>query len=288
MILSMTGYGKSTAQIKNKQVQIEIKTLNSKNIDINFRMPQELRGLELNWRKEIASVLKRGKIDVFITLEKQSNTPPLLLNKDIISAYIDEMKNISAFDERDNAKLLEIALSLPETTKALAEETEESDIESYFKCLEDTLLQVVKFRTKEGVDLEKDIHHNLTSIQESLLNVVKADVLRKDKIKDRLENALSDLNVDYDKNRFEQELIYYLEKFDISEEKTRLKSHIEHFNDVSKSKESNGKKLNFIAQEMGREINTIGSKANDALIQSYVVEMKDDLEKIKEQLLNIL
>ena len=284
----MTGYGKASIQTNHKRIQIEVKTLNSKNIDINLRMPQELRSLELEWRKQISSTLKRGKVDVFITLENEKQEASVKLNQAVIKNYISEMKSISDFQESDNAKLIEIALSLPETTLAVEEDTKDSDIDKYSKCMQDALNDVVKFRTKEGENLEKDLHFNLNSIQNNLQKVIDADGLRKVRLKERLENALSDIEVDYDKNRFEQELIYYLEKFDISEEKTRLTSHINYFKDVSKSNQPNGKKLNFISQEMGREINTIGSKANDAKIQSFVVEMKDDLEKIKEQLLNIL
>ncbi len=288
MILSMTGYGKAAAEINHKRIQIEIKTLNSKNIDINLRMPQALRSHELEWRKQITAALKRGKVDVYIFLENKNQQAPVQLNQAVIKDYIDGMKNISVFEEKDNAKLLEIALSLPESTLSVEEDADESDLEIYSSCLQDALNEVIKFRTSEGKNLEEDVNINLNSIQKNLENVVHADGFKKDKIKERLESALSDIEAEYDKNRFEQELIYYLEKFDISEEKTRLKSHIDYFKAVCKSGEPNGKKLNFISQEMGREINTIGSKANDAGIQSYVVEMKDDLEKIKEQLLNIL
>lgn len=288
MILSMTGYGKASAEINHKRIQIEIKTLNSKNIDLNIRMPQALRSHELDWRKQITATLKRGKVDVYISLENESQQAPVQLNRGVINNYISEMKSISIIEEDDNAKLLEIALSLPESTLSVEEDADEKDLEIYSNCLQDALNEVVKFRTSEGKNLEKDVTTNLNSIEANLDKVANADGFRKDKIKERLESALSDLEADHDKNRFEQELIYYLEKFDISEEKTRLKSHIDYFREVLKSTQPNGKKLNFISQEMGREINTIGSKANDAGIQTYVVEMKDDLEKIKEQLLNIL
>jgi len=288
MIQSMTGYGKASTEINHKRIQIEIKTLNSKNIDINLRMPQALRSQELEWRKQITSTLKRGKVDVYITLENENQQAPVQLNKAVINDYIRAMKSIAVFEEDANAKLLEIALSLPESTLSVEEDADESDLNIYSSCLQDALNDVVKFRTSEGENLEKDVRINLDSIQNNLDKVAEADGFRKENIKERLESALSEIDVDYDRNRFEQELIYYLEKFDISEEKTRLRSHIDYFKEVSESNQPNGKKLNFISQEMGREINTIGSKANDATIQSYVVGMKDDLEKIKEQLLNIL
>ncbi len=288
MILSMTGYGKAVSEVADKRIQIEIKTLNSKNIDINLRLPSSLRGLELAWRKQITETLKRGKVDVYVNIEKSENQSEAKLNKPLISHYLEELKDITALSEKDNAKLLEIALTLPDALISKEEELSEAEIKAYNNTLNAALKDVNIFRSTEGKNLELDISENITAIQNQLEMVINLDGSRKDRTKQRLETALLSNEIEYDKNRFEQELIYYLEKFDISEEKTRLKSHIDHFRQIVQTLVPNGKKLNFVAQEIGREINTIGSKANDAQIQSIVVEMKDQLEKIKEQLLNIL
>jgi uncharacterized protein (TIGR00255 family) len=284
----MTGYGKAVSEVADKRIQIEIKTLNSKNIDINLRLPSSLRGLELAWRKQITETLKRGKVDVYVNIEKSENQSEAKLNKALISHYLEELKDITALSEKDNAKLLEIALTLPDALISKEEELSEAEIKAYNNTLNAALKDVNIFRSTEGKNLELDISENITAIQNQLEMVINLDGSRKDRTKQRLETALLSNEIEYDKNRFEQELIYYLEKFDISEEKTRLKSHIDHFRQIVQTLVPNGKKLNFVAQEIGREINTIGSKANDAQIQSIVVEMKDQLEKIKEQLLNIL
>jgi uncharacterized protein (TIGR00255 family) len=284
----MTGYGKAVSEVADKRIQIEIKTLNSKNIDINLRLPSSLRGLELTWRKQITETLKRGKVDVYVNIEKSENQSEAKLNKPLISHYLEELKDITALSEKDNAKLLEIALTLPDALISKEEELSEAEIKAYNNTLNAALEDVNIFRSTEGKNLELDISENITAIQNQLEMVINLDGSRKDRTKQRLETALLSNEIEYDKNRFEQELIYYLEKFDISEEKTRLKSHIDHFRQIVQTLVPNGKKLNFVAQEIGREINTIGSKANDAQIQSIVVEMKDQLEKIKEQLLNIL
>lgn len=288
MILSMTGYGKANSDVSQKRVQIEIKTLNSKNIDINLRLPSYLRELELSWRKQITNTLKRGKVDVFVNIEKNENQAETQLNKPLILSYIADLKSITPVNESDNAKLLDIALSLPDALLTKEEDLTEEEILVYNETLDQALKEVNNFRSSEGINLEQDITDNIDKIENFLETVIELDDSRKDKIKQRLESAVQHNDIDYDKNRFEQELIYYIEKFDISEEKTRLKSHIKYFRQITETNAPNGKKLNFIAQEIGREINTIGSKANNAEMQSTVVEMKDQLEKIKEQLLNIL
>lgn len=284
----MTGYGKANADVSHKRVQIEVKTLNSKNIDINLRLPSNLRELELSWRKQITTALKRGKVDVFINIEKNENQAEAKLNKPLIQSYIEDLKSITLVNETDNAKLLNMALSLPDALITKEENLTEEEIQIYNTTLQKALEEVNTFRLSEGINLENDITENINKIETFLNTVIALDDSRKDKIKERLESAMQNNDIDYDKNRFEQELIYYIEKFDISEEKTRLKSHINYFRQITETNAPNGKKLNFIAQEIGREINTIGSKANNAEIQSTVVEMKDQLEKIKEQLLNIL
>lgn len=289
MIQSMTGYGKASAVLNQQHVDIEIRTLNSKNIDVNFRIPSELRTYELGWRKIVTQKLKRGKVDVQFNIETNDHGQNIRFNKSLVKLYIDNLKDIiKPSDDKDDAKLLEIAMSLPEVIQSEDNDISEDDHATLGSALDKALEQVIKFRKQEGESLLKVFKSNLTNIEKYLDQVHQIDQNRIDKVKDKLKKTLEDLSVDYDKNRFEQELIYYIEKYDISEEKTRLKSHLEYFDETLNLTESNGKKLNFISQEMGREINTIGSKANDAEIQNLVVEMKDQLEKIKEQMLNIL
>jgi len=289
MIQSMTGYGKATAVLNDKHIDIEIRTLNSKNIDVNFRMPSELRTFELSWRKNITQTLKRGKIDVQINIENSEESQNIKFNKPLVKSYIENLQDMMRVtDGMDNAKLLEIAMSLPDAFQSEEHEMTKEDQVKLNTALNEALDQVQTFRHQEGENLKITFKNNLEQIQQHLKRIQEIDQNRTERVKTKLKSVLEDLSVDYDKNRFEQELIYYIEKFDISEEKTRLKSHIDYFEETLNLPESNGKKLNFISQEMGREINTIGSKANDADIQNLVVEMKDQLEKIKEQMLNIL
>lgn len=285
----MTGYGKATAVLNDKHIDVEIRTLNSKNIDVNFRMPSDLRLFELDWRKNIIKTLKRGKIDVQINIENAQQSQNITFNKPLVKSYIENLQDIiSVRDVMDKAKLLEIAMSLPDAFQSQEYEMTKDDQIKLNTALNKALQQVETFRHQEGENLMETFKNNLEEIERHLKRIKEIDQSRVEKVKTRLKSTLEDLSLDYDKNRFEQELIYYIEKYDISEEKTRLKSHLNYFRETLNLAESNGKKLNFISQEMGREINTIGSKANDAEIQNLVVEMKDQLEKIKEQMLNIL
>jgi uncharacterized protein (TIGR00255 family) len=285
----MTGYGKATAVLNDKHIDVEIRTLNSKNIDVNFRMPSDLRLFELDWRKNIIKTLKRGKIDVQINIENTQQSQNITFNKPLVKSYIENLQDIiSVRDGMDKAKLLEIAMSLPDAFQSQEYEMTKDDQIKLNTALNKALQQVETFRHQEGENLMETFKNNLEEIERHLKRIKEIDQSRVEKVKTRLKSTLEDLSLDYDKNRFEQELIYYIEKYDISEEKIRLKSHLNYFRETLNLAESNGKKLNFISQEMGREINTIGSKANDAEIQNLVVEMKDQLEKIKEQMLNIL
>lgn len=289
MIQSMTGFGKATADLKHKRVVIEIRTLNSKNLDVNFRMPSILKENELVWRKVIAKYLRRGKVDVMINVQKSENNSSIDLNKELIKSYVSEMQDILPLrGGMDNAKLLEIAMNLPDAVISKEEESSEEDNTQIEEGINSAIDQVLEFRKQEGKHLMEEFEKNVDHIDTNLKTIEDIDEQRIDRLKTRLKAAISELKIDYDQNRFEQELIYYIEKYDISEEKSRLKSHINYFKETLFEKESNGKKLNFISQEIGREINTIGSKANYAEMQNLVVDMKDQLEKIKEQLLNIL
>lgn len=289
MIESMTGYGKASLQIKNKRIEIEIRTLNSKNIDINFRIPAVLKAGELTWRKLVSNILKRGKVDILMNFQTEDNQKTIKINKSLIQSYVTDMQDILPLrGGMDNAKLLEIAMKLPDAISSEDDIISDDDKAKLENALKKALEQVNDFRQQEGKNLLEEFKNNLYKIRQYLEKIENIDGNRIERLRNRLMTSITELKIDHDENRFEQELIYYIEKYDISEEKSRLNSHLKYFDETLNSKESNGKKLNFISQEMGREINTIGSKANDAEMQNMVVEMKDQLEKIKEQLLNIL
>jgi len=285
MIQSMTGYGKHIVQLSSKKISLELKSLNSKNLDINARIPQAFREKELQLRKTIADSLIRGKVDFSLYIEITGEETSTEVNAGVVKKYMQQLREIADGDE---VKLLEIALRMPDTLK-----TDKQDIDpEEFKTIENALIEALKaintFRTEEGMVLEKDFTNRLTTLNRLLEEVKAMDDDRLGTIRERLEKAVADLKVDLDANRFEQELIYYLEKYDITEEKVRLANHLDYFRTTLNSADSNGKKLGFISQEIGREINTIGSKANYAPMQQLVVQMKDELEKIKEQMLNVL
>ena len=285
MIQSMTGYGKSVLQLPTKKITIEIKSLNSKNLDVYVRMPSIYRAKELDIRKLIGSKLERGKVDFSLFMEITGEETSTKLNKSVVKNYMDQLKDVAGGDEIEHLKM---AMRMPD---ALSTDREEIDAEEW-KTIEHeiivTLEKIQEYRTDEGVSLEKDFIVRLQNIDALLEQIIKIDPERIIAVRERLLKGVSDLKEKVDENRFEQELVYYIEKFDITEEKVRLHNHLEYFIKSLNSKDSNGKKLGFIGQEIGREINTIGSKANYAPMQKLVVQMKDELEKIKEQLLNIL
>ncbi len=281
----MTGFGKYVVQLPTKKVTVEIKSLNSKSIDLNARMPQGYREKELELRKLIANSLLRGKVDFSLYIEITGDETSAQVNESVVKQYMGQLKSIA---DGDDIKLLEMALRFPDTMKTEKEDIDEAEYESIKEALQGALVEINQFRAEEGSVLEQDFIERITTLF-SLLEKVKAiDPERQDSIRERLEKAVQDLKAEVDENRFEQELIYYLEKYDITEEKVRLANHLDYFSKTLKSDDSNGKKLGFISQEIGREINTIGSKANYAPMQQLVVQMKDELEKIKEQMLNVL
>ncbi len=285
MIMSMTGFGKTEAQWKDKRILIELRSLNSKTADINLRTPSYLREMDTEIRKQLIQRLYRGKIDVNIFIEFNGENAPTTLNKGIVKGYMEQLRSFDVADEKD---LLALALRLPDTLSSEKEVLEDDDKKAVKEVLEVALKDLEKHRIDEGQELEKDFLLRLAIIAQLLDAVREVDPERSAKIADKLRTALDDLKVEVDSNRFEQELIFYLEKFDLTEEKVRLQNHLNYFKEVLQNEFPNGKKLGFIAQEMGREINTIGSKANHAELQKIVVQMKDELEKIKEQLLNVL
>ncbi|AOW21376.1 YicC/YloC family endoribonuclease [Urechidicola croceus] len=285
MIQSMTGYGKTELQLPTKKVTIEIKSLNSKNLDLNVRTPSYYKEKELEVRKKIANKLVRGKVDFSIFVESIGSIVSSQINEDVVKSYIKQLKGMSNASELE---LLQMAMQLPETIQSKREELDENEWSLIDNAINETLDKIVVYRKDEGATLKKDFEKRIKIIDDLLFQAVELDPQRIESIKEKLQKAIVELEVKVDENRFEQELIYYLEKLDITEEKVRLKNHLEYFLKELLSDNSNGKKLGFITQEIGREINTIGSKSNFAEMQKVVVQMKDELEKIKEQNLNVL
>ncbi len=280
----MTAYGKCTIQLADKKINIEIRSLNSKGLDLNMRAPSAYKAHELSFRKKIASAVERGKIDFSLYIEKTGVDTISQINIPVIQAYIEELKKITNIS---GEKALEIAMRLPESLSSSKEEIEADELNQINSGIDQALEAFNTFREEEGAALAEDFNQRIASIKSLLDEATEIDVNRLAGIRTRLEKAVADLKENVDQNRFEQELIFYLEKYDITEEKVRLSNHLDYFIQTMKA-ESTGKKLGFIAQEIGREINTMGSKANDASLQKIVVQMKDELEKIKEQLLNVL
>ena len=279
MIQSMTGYGKGESETNLKKFKVEIKTLNSKGLDISIKYPNFYREKELTWRKKIREKLKRGKIDVFINYEsEQSKTD---INHKWLKSVMKELQSLSS-DTISSSDLLMMALKIPEPSSN--HEAPNEDWEAIESALIKSIDAVKAFRLKEGESLNKDLYENISKIEKNLTRISPFENERIGSLKKKIIGRLGDVEID--KDRFEQEMIYYLEKLDINEEKVRLKLHISHFK--KSMKEGDGKKLGFISQEIGREINTLGSKSNHAEMQKIVIEMKESLEKIKEQLLNIL
>ena len=285
MITSMTGFGKTEAQWEDKSLSIEIRSLNSKSADINLRTPSYLREIDTEIRKRIAKKLHRGKIDLNIFIEFNGKNTPTAINASVVKGYIDQLKQIEKNNEIDH---LAIAMRLPDTLSSERNTLQEDEKKAVFNLLDDAIKNIETYRLDEGKVLEKDFLLRLDLIETYLEEAIKIDPERSKKIEAKLRASLEELKIEIDSNRFEQELIFYLEKFDITEEKVRLQNHLDYFKKVLKNDFPNGKKLGFIAQEIGREINTIGSKANHSELQKIVVQMKDELEKIKEQLLNVL
>ena len=285
MIMSMTGFGKKETQYEGKHICIEVRSLNSKNADISLRTPTYLRALDPEIRKQLALQMNRGKIDVNIYVEFNGEAAPSTINTAVVKAY---MKQLEAIGTSTESERMALALRLPDTLSSDKETLEQGEKKVLMELLNTVINDIEGFRKDEGAVLEKDLRLRLDLIESQLEKAIKLDPERKVKIEEKLRSALEDLNLEIDANRFEQELIFYLEKYDITEEKVRLQNHLNYFREVMSNDFPNGKKLGFIAQEIGREVNTIGAKANHAELQKIVIQMKDELEKIKEQLLNVL
>jgi len=291
MIKSMTGYGKSLVELPDYNLTIQCKTLNSKQLDISMRLPQQLRGKEIDMRRTVANELYRGKVDFTISFEegKQNNAPKI--NKDRVIEYYQELKEIAIeLGEEPENGYLPLITRFPEVFYTPETELNEDDWQVIEQKILETLTQVNEFRAQEGAVLEKDFRMRIRKILDLLDQVPEYEEARVGKIRERIEGSLEQYfsDIRYDENRLEQEIIFYIEKLDITEEKLRLKKHCNYFIEVLDSEEKVGKKLAFVLQEIGREINTLGSKANDAMLQKLVVLMKDELEKLKEQMLNVL
>ena len=286
MIRSMTGFARSTFESQDFGMTLEIRALNSKNLELNLRMPSIYRSWEDELRTAIKPKLIRGKVDVNLKVDQQGVSSAAKLNKDVISGYIQQLSEIA---DVNPAELLPIATRLPDALQSAEVLPDHNKKKEMFGLVQQAIKQLIDYQTAEGQAMINDLNTQIESIKKGLEHVNDKKDLRIQQVRSKLQDNLKSLAVEVDQNRFEQELIFYLEKFDINEEIVRLRQHLLYFCEVmNNERETKGKKLGFIAQEIGREINTIGSKANDASLQKEIVQMKDALERIKEQLLNIL
>jgi uncharacterized protein (TIGR00255 family) len=282
----MTGFGKATQQLASKKITVEIKSLNSKGLDLNTRMPSVYREMELGMRNKLSTRLERGKIDFSLYIEATGEETSSKINVPIINGYIAQMKAV--LPEANETELMKMAIRMPDVLKTERDELDPKDWLEIEKVIAEALENICSFRRSEGVALEKEFLHRIANIMKLMQDAVAFDAERIETVKTRLRTALDELKTNVDQSRFEQELIFYLEKYDITEEKVRLENHLNYFIETLAGTEANGRKLGFITQEMGREINTMGSKSNHSEMQKLVVQMKDELEKIKEQVLNVL
>jgi uncharacterized protein (TIGR00255 family) len=286
MIQSMTGFGKAFMQLSNKKITVEIKSLNSKGLDLNVRTPSVYREMELQIRNTIAQRLDRGKIDFSLYIEVTGEETSAKINVPIIKGYINQMKEV--IPNADETELMKMAVRMPDSLKTEREELDKTEWLQIEKVINEALDNISTFRSDEGLSLEKEFVLRISNIENLMNKAVSYDAERVETVKTRLRTALEELEATVDENRFEQELIFYLEKYDITEERVRLGNHLNYFLETMQNKEALGRKLGFITQEIGREINTMGSKSNHTEMQKLVVQMKDELEKIKEQVLNVL
>ena len=290
MVKSMTGFGKGEAALQNKKITVEIRSLNSKQLDLGLRLPAVYRQSEYEIRNIIARTIQRGKVDVFVTVESQDVETPARINKEVFREYLRQMTDTLAFAgiDADYDAIVPVIMRLPEVVSTETESISDEEHAALIAATEAAAARLDAFRMQEGAILIADLLGRVDRIESYKEEVVPFEKARTETIKARILDNLEKLQADVDRNRLEQEMIFYLEKLDITEEKVRLANHCRYFREVAAQEEGAGRKLGFIAQEMGREINTMGSKANESNIQILVVKMKDELEKIKEQVLNIL
>lgn len=285
MILSMTGFGRSENVFQEKKITIDIKSLNSKSFDLNIKMPFRYKEKEFEIRKILNDHILRGKVDCYITLENLDDSSEVNVNHDLVKNYMAELKKIA--NDGPDFEYLKMAIRMPETISTKTEELKDEEWQFLKKILSDAILKFDNFRRTEGEILHEELSRNINNISSYLTQVEPFEEIRLDNIKEKYRKTLQEFD-QIDETRFYQEMAYYTEKLDIAEEKVRLSQHLKYYSEVMNNETFNGKKLGFIGQEIGREINTLGSKANHAEIQKLVVMMKDDLEKIKEQTLNVL
>lgn len=282
----MTGFGKASKQLSTKKITVEVKSLNSKGLDLNVRMPSVYREMELGLRNVISQKLERGKVDFSIFIEVTGEETSSKINVPIVRGYINQMKAV--IPNADETELMKMAVRMPDALKTERDEIDENEWNEILKVVDDAMKNIASFRLDEGKSLENEFVTRIENIRNYMNQAVSMDAERIETVKNRLRTALDELEANVDENRFEQELIFYLEKYDITEERVRLENHLNYFIETIAGTEANGRKLGFITQEIGREINTMGSKSNHSEMQKLVVMMKDELEKIKEQVLNVL
>ena len=290
MIKSMTGFGKGEASFGTKKITVELRSLNSKQLDLNIKLPALYRQSETELRNLVAQRLQRGKVDLFVSVESQQVETSAHINREIFREYLRQLNDALAFSgiDADYDAMLPVLMRMPDVVSVEAERVTEEESAALMAAAADAVERLDAFRVPEGAVLIADLLRRVDLIERYREEVVPFEKARTETIRARILDNLSKLGVEVDRNRLEQEMIYYLEKLDITEEKVRLENHCRYFREVAAGEEAPGRKLGFIAQEMGREINTMGSKANESNIQILVVRMKDELEKIKEQVLNIL
>ena len=285
MILSMTGFGRAETVYEGTKITVDIKSLNSKNFDLNVKTPLRYKEKEFEIRKLLNDKILRGKVDCYINCESLEDSNDVKINQEVVKNYIEQLRAIAS--DAPDFEYLKMAVRMPDVLSTKNSELEDSEWKSLLAVVQDSVSKFIEFRQTEGNNLAEEIEKIVQNIENNLNQVAQYEEERIQPIKDRYQSALKNFE-NIDETRYYQEMVYFVEKLDISEEKVRLSQHIKYYLEVMRNEDFNGKKLGFIAQEMGREINTLGSKANHSEIQKLVVEMKDDLEKIKEQTLNVL
>ncbi|QBO58328.1 YicC family protein [Chryseobacterium salivictor] len=285
MILSMTGFGRSEGVFEGKKITVDIKSLNSKSFDLNIKIPLRYKEKEFEMRKILNDRVLRGKVDCYVNIESLNNASDVNINHDLVQAYMQELKKVAG--DGPDFEYLKMAVRMPEAISSKSDELNDDEWIFLIELLEEALTKFDNFRRIEGEILQEELHRNINKIENCLHQIKPYEEVRMDAVKERYRKSLNEFD-QIDETRFYQEMAYYTEKLDIAEEKVRLTQHLKYYLEVMIEESCNGKKLGFISQEIGREINTLGSKANHAEIQKLVVMMKDDLEKIKEQTLNVL
>lgn len=285
MILSMTGFGRGEGVFEGKKITIDIKSLNSKSFDLNIKIPLRYKEKEFEIRKMLNDRIQRGKVDCYVNMESLNNASDVKINNELVDAYMQELKKVAG--DGPDFEYLKMAIRMPDVISTKSDALNEDEWVFLIELIEETVTKFENFRSTEGEILQQELSRNIKKIESYLTQVEPYEMVRMDAVKERYRNSLNEFD-QIDETRFYQEMAYYTEKLDIAEEKVRLSQHLKYYQEVMANEKFNGKKLGFISQEIGREINTLGSKANHAEIQKLVVMMKDELEKIKEQTLNVL